>query len=130
MSILLKWLSRTLICIFLVASVLAIVSYNLASRSLPKYNKTLIADEIDNIRKGSTVTCTIAEITENGLEVSVGDNLKGFIKKNDLSRERSDQKTDRYGIGDKVDATVTSIDKKQRKINLSMKAKELSLIHI
>ena len=48
MSILLKWLSRTLICIFLVASVLAIVSYNLASRSLPKYNKILIADKIEN----------------------------------------------------------------------------------
>ena len=48
MSILIKWLSRILICIFLLASVFAIVSYNLASRSLPKYNKTLIADEIEN----------------------------------------------------------------------------------
>ena len=83
------------------------------------------ATEIDNIRKGSTVTCTIAEISENGLEVSVGDNLKGFIKKNDLSRERADQKTDRYGVGDKVDATVTNIDKKTRKISLSIKAKEI-----
>ncbi len=81
--------------------------------------------EIDNIRKGSTVTCTIVTISDSGLEVTVSDNIKGFIKKNDLARERSDQKTDRYGVGDKVDATVTNIDKKQRKINLSIKAREI-----
>ena len=71
------------------------------------------------------MTCTIAEISENGLEVSVGDNLKGFIKKNDLSRERADQKTDRYGVGDKVDATVTNIDKKTRKFLFQLKPRKL-----
>merc|ERR1711939_222927 len=81
------------------------------SLGIKQLTEDVAATEIDNIRKGSTVTCTIAEISENGLEVSVGDNLKGFIKKNDLSRERADQKTDRYGVGDKVDATVTNIDK-------------------
>ncbi|MDC0975639.1 30S ribosomal protein S1 [Alphaproteobacteria bacterium] len=81
--------------------------------------------EIDNIRKGSTVTCTIAVISDSGLDVTVGDNIKGFIKKSDLARERNDQRTDRYGVGDKVDATVTNIDKKQRKINLSIKAREI-----
>ena len=95
------------------------------SLGIKQLTEDVAATEIDNIRKGSTVTCTIAEITENGLEVSVGDNLKGFIKKNDLSRERADQKTDRYGVGDKVDATVTNIDKKTRKISLSIKAKEI-----
>ncbi|MGY9059557.1 MAG: S1 RNA-binding domain-containing protein, partial [Candidatus Puniceispirillales bacterium] len=77
------------------------------------------------IRKGSTVTCTIVTITDAGLEVTVSDNIKGYIKKNDLARERADQKTDRYGVGDKVDATVTNIDKKQRRITLSIKAKEI-----
>ena len=95
------------------------------SLGIKQLTEDLTSAEIDNIRKGSTVTCTILNIVESGLEVSVGDNIKGFIKKNDLSRERSDQKTDRYGIGDKVDATVTNIDKKQRKINLSIKAKEI-----
>ena len=95
------------------------------SLGIKQLTEDVAATEIDNIRKGSTVTCTIAEITENGLEVSVGDNLQGFIKKNDLSRERADQKTDRYGVGDKVDATVTNIDKKTRKISLSIKAKEI-----
>ncbi len=95
------------------------------SLGIKQLSEDVAATEIDNIRKGSTVTCTIAEISENGLDVNVGNNLKGFIKKNDLSRERSDQKTDRYGVGDKVDATVTSIDKKSRKISLSIKAREI-----
>ena len=95
------------------------------SLGIKQLTEDVTATEIDNIRKGSTVTCTIAEISENGLDVNVGDNLKGFIKKNDLSRERADQKTDRYGVGDKVDATVTNIDKKSRKISLSIKAREI-----
>ena len=95
------------------------------SLGIKQLTEDVAATEIDNIRKGSTVTCTIAEISENGLEVNVGDNLKGFIKKSDLSRERADQKTDRYGVGDKVDATVTNIDKKSRKVSLSIKAREI-----
>ena len=95
------------------------------SLGIKQLTEDIAATEIGNIRKGSTVTCTIANITDNGLEVNVGDNLKGFIKKSDLSRERADQKTDRYGVGDKVDATVTNIDKKVRKIALSIKAKEI-----
>ena len=95
------------------------------SLGIKQLTEDVTATEIDNIRKGSTVTCTIAEINESGLEVSIGDNLKGFIKKNDLSRERADQKTDRYGVGDKVDATVTNIDKKSRRITLSIKAREI-----
>ena len=95
------------------------------SLGIKQLTEDLASSEIDNIRKGSTVTCTIAVISDNGLEVTVGDNIKGFIKKSDLARERNDQRTDRYGVGDKVDATVTNIDKKQRKINLSIKAREI-----
>ncbi|MDC1375645.1 30S ribosomal protein S1 [bacterium] len=95
------------------------------SLGIKQLTEDLASAEIDNIRKGSTVTCTIATISDSGLDVTVGDNIKGFIKKNDLARERNDQKTDRYGVGDKVDATVTNIDKKQRKISLSIKAREI-----
>ena len=95
------------------------------SLGIKQLTEDLASAEIDNIRKGSTVTCTIAVISESGLDVTVGDNIKGFIKKSDLARERNDQRTDRYGVGDKVDATVTNIDKKQRKINLSIKAREI-----
>ena len=95
------------------------------SLGIKQLTEDLASAEIDNIRKGSTVTCTIASISDAGLDVTVGDNIKGFIKKNDLARERADQKTDRYGVGDKIDAAVTNIDKKLRKINLSIKAREI-----
>ena len=74
---------------------------------------------------GDTVTCLINKITDNNIEVSIGDNIKGGIKKSDLSRDKKDQRTDRFGIGDKVDATVIKIDKKQRSVNLSIKAREI-----
>ena len=95
------------------------------SLGIKQLTEDLASSEIDNIRKGSTVTCTITNISDAGLEVTVSDSIKGYIKKNDLARERADQRTDRYGVGDKVDATVTNIDKKQRKISLSIKAKEI-----
>ena len=95
------------------------------SLGIKQLTEDVASSEIDNIRKGSTVTCTIVTITDAGLEVTVSDNIKGYIKKNDLARERADQRTDRYGVGDKVDATVTNIDKKQRRITLSIKAKEI-----
>ncbi len=95
------------------------------SLGIKQLAEDVTATKLGNIKKGSTVTCIITNITDNGLEVNVGDNIKGFIKKSDLSRERSDQKTDRYGVGDKVDATVTNIDKKAKKIILSIKAKEI-----
>ena len=95
------------------------------SLGIKQLTEDLASAEVDNIRKGSTVTCTIAVISDSGLDVTVGDSIKGFIKKSDLARERNDQRTDRYGVGDKVDATVTNIDKKQRKINLSIKAREI-----
>ena len=95
------------------------------SLGIKQLTEDLASSEIDNIRKGSTVTCTITNISEGGLEVTVSDSIKGFIKKNDLARERGDQRIDRFGLSDKVDATVINIDKKQRKISLSIKAKEI-----
>jgi small subunit ribosomal protein S1 len=71
------------------------------------------------------VTCTVTGINEGGVEVSVGDGVTGFIKKNDLSRERSEQRPDRFAVGEKVDAKITQIDTKTRKVSLSIKAREV-----
>ena len=81
--------------------------------------------ELENIKLGDTVTCLINKITDNNIEVTIGDNIKGNIKKSDLSRDRKEQRTDRFGVDDKVDATVIKIDKKQRSINVSIKAREI-----
>ncbi len=80
---------------------------------------------MDGIKKGAVVTCTVTEITNGGVEVSVNDKVTGFIKKPDLSRERSEQRPDRFAVGEKVDAKVVSMDAKSRKVTLSIKAREM-----
>ena len=95
------------------------------SLGIKQLTEDKVANEIENIKLGDTVTCIITKITEKSIEVSLSDNIQGTIKKSDLSRDRAEQKTDRFGISDKVDATVIKIDKKQRKINLSIKAREI-----
>lgn len=81
---------------------------------------------VDQVRKGETVTCTITEVTENGLEVRVGEGLSGFIRRGDLARERSEQRTERFAVEEKLDAVITSIDNKTRKLSLSVKAREVN----
>ena len=95
------------------------------SLGIKQLTEDVTSTELGNLSKGSIVTCAVSSISEKGLDVSVGDNINGFIKRNDLARERSDQKTERFGVGDKIDAMVTNIDKKLRKITLSIKAKEI-----
>ena len=87
------------------------------SLGIKQLTEDKFTSELENIKLGDTVTCLINNITENNIEVTIGDNIKGNIKKSDLSRDRKEQRTDRFGVGDKVDATVIKIDKKQRSIN-------------
>ena len=75
--------------------------------------------------KGAVVTCTITAIDDKGVEVDVNENVTGYIKKGDLSRERSEQRPDRFAVGEKVDAKILSVDKKNRKLSLSIKAREI-----
>jgi small subunit ribosomal protein S1 len=82
------------------------------------------AGQVDNYRKGEVVTCTISNVGENGIDVTVGENVTGFIRRTDLSRDRAEQRSDRFAVGEKVDAVVTNVDKKTRKLTLSIKARE------
>jgi len=77
-------------------------------------------------RKGEIVTCTVAAVKENGLEVTLGDNLTGFIRKQDLARDRSEQRPERFAVSEKVDAQITNIDRNTRKLTLSVKAREIA----
>jgi small subunit ribosomal protein S1 len=76
------------------------------------------------LRKGSVVTCTITQVQENGIEVEV-DGATGFIRKSDLARERGDQRAERFAVGETIDAKITQIDPKTRKLSLSIKAREI-----
>jgi small subunit ribosomal protein S1 len=76
------------------------------------------------ISKGAVVTCTVKAITDKGIEVDV-DGAQGFIRKADLARDRADQRTDRFAVGEKVDAKVTQVDRATRRLTLSIKARDI-----
>jgi small subunit ribosomal protein S1 len=79
----------------------------------------------DTLKKGVVVTCTVHKVLDNGIEVQIGEGAIGFIRKAELSRDRSEQRPDRFAVGEKLDAKVTSIDKKTRKVSLSIKQREI-----
>ena len=79
------------------------------------------------IRKNAIVTCEVMAITDGGLEVQLADSeMPAFIKRFDLSRDRDEQRPERFSVGQKLDARVTMFDKKNRKIGLSIKALEIA----
>ena len=80
---------------------------------------------MEGLKKGSVVTCTVTQTNDGGVEVMVNDALLGFIRKSDLSRDRSEQRPDRFAAGEKVDAKITQMDKSGRKLSLSIKALEV-----
>ena len=83
------------------------------------------AGEAEKVRKGDVVTCTISAVVEQGLEVRVGENLSGFIRRADLSRERGEQRTERFAVDEKIDAVITQVDRKTHNLTLSIKAREV-----
>jgi len=84
-------------------------------------------DELSKYKKGDAVTCTVVAVQENGIEVKIADtDITAFIKRSDLSRDRSEQRPDRYNVGDKVDAAVLSVDKAARRIGVSVKSLEIA----
>ena len=92
--------------------------------------KQLTADPFavaaSELKKGQVVTCVVSVLSENGIEVTINETVHGFIKRGDLARERSEQRSDRFAVGEKVDARITSIDSKTRKLGLSIKAREVA----
>ncbi len=91
--------------------------------------KQLQGDPLANagsLKKGDTVTCTVAAVHDGGIDVTLEGELTGFIRKAELSRDRAEQRPERFSVGDKVDAKLTNIDTKTRKIALSIKAREVA----
>ena len=81
----------------------------------------------EGLKKGSVVTGTIIEVNDGGIEVKIADSeMTAFIRRADLSRDRNDQRPERFSKGEKVDARVTQYDRKTGKIALSIKALEIA----
>ncbi|HWK67477.1 MAG TPA: 30S ribosomal protein S1 [Rhizobiaceae bacterium] len=79
------------------------------------------------LRKNAVVTCEVTGVKDGGIEVRlVESGLDSFIKRSDLSRDRDEQRPERFTVGQKVDARVIAYDKKTRKVQVSIKALEIA----
>jgi small subunit ribosomal protein S1 len=92
--------------------------------------KQLTGDPLDTIgklKKGAVVTCEVVQVHDNGLDVKIaGSDITTFIKRSDLSRDRAEQRPERFNVGDKVDAAVTNVDRHSRRIMVSIKSLEIA----
>jgi len=83
----------------------------------------------DTFKKGQNVTVTVTEVTSGGIEVKFGEDdapMSAFVRKSDLSRDRNEQRVERFAVGDRIDAQITNVDKAARKVSVSIKALEMS----
>ena len=84
-------------------------------------------ESVGKLKKGSQVTCEVLAVQDSGIEVKIADSdMTTFIKRSDLSRDRSEQRPERFNVGDKVDAAIINIDKNSRRITVSIKALEIA----
>jgi len=92
--------------------------------------KQVAGDPLDTIakfKKGDPVTCEVIAVEANGIQVRIADSdITTYVKRSDLSRDRSEQRPERFNVGDKVDAAVISVDKTTRRIQVSIKALEIA----
>ncbi|MGD9803012.1 MAG: 30S ribosomal protein S1 [Hyphomicrobiaceae bacterium] len=92
--------------------------------------KQLGGDPLDTLgkyKKGDAVTCEVTAVEPNGIMVKIADtDITTYVKRADLSRDRSEQRPERFNVGDKVDAQVLSVDKHARRIQVSIKALEIA----
>ena len=82
----------------------------------------------DTFKKGQQITVTVTAVETGGIEVKFGEEdapATAFIRKSDLSRDRNEQRTERFSVGDRVDAMVTGMDKASRRVSVSIKALEM-----
>jgi len=85
------------------------------------------SESASDVKKGSVVTCEVTEVKESGLEVNlVGTDLTAFVKRTELARDRSEQRTERFAVGQKFDGRITQFDRKSRKVSVSIKALEVA----
>ena len=85
------------------------------------------AADATGVRKGSVVTCTVTAVNDGGVEVTVGETgMTAFIRRSDLSRDRAEQRPERFAVGEKVDVRVTQFDRKTNRIGVSIKALEIA----
>jgi small subunit ribosomal protein S1 len=86
-----------------------------------------VAAAAGELKKGAVVTCEVVDIKEGGIDVKIsGTDYVSFIKRSELARDRSEQRPDRFAVGQKVDARVIQFDRRTHKVGVSIKALEVA----
>ncbi|WP_206188464.1 30S ribosomal protein S1 [Parasedimentitalea denitrificans] len=95
------------------------------SLSIKNLGGDKFAEATGGVKRGTIVTVEVTAIEEGGIEV-VYEGMKSFIRRSDLSRDRAEQRPERFNVGDKVDVRITNVDSKTRRLGLSIKAREIA----
>jgi small subunit ribosomal protein S1 len=70
------------------------------------------------IKKGAVVSGTVSEVTPDELIVTLAGDAKGVIRRTDLSRNKAEQDTSKYNVGDTVEASVVSVEDNVVKLSI------------
>ena len=78
-----------------------------------------------SVKKGAVVCGTVSNVTPDELILNLTGDSKGVIRKTDISRDKDEQKTEKYKVGDSVEAMVVSVD--GNNVKLSIRALQVAL---
>ena len=74
--------------------------------------------------KNSLVSGTVTSVDQRGAVINLGDDVEGYLRVSEFSRERIEDLTQHLKVGDVVETMIVNVDRKTRSINLSIKAKD------
>ena len=77
--------------------------------------------------KGSTVRGTVKEVTARGATIELIPNVEGYIRASEISQDRIEDARTVLNEGEEIEAKITSIERKDRKISLSIKVREMEI---
>ena len=84
-------------------------------------------DFVSGNAKGSAVKGLVKEVTVKGATIELAPNVEGYLRASEISRERIEDARSVLSVDDKIEAKITSIDRKERRISLSIKGRETEL---
>ncbi|MBU1263037.1 MAG: 30S ribosomal protein S1 [Gammaproteobacteria bacterium] len=76
--------------------------------------------------KGSIVKGTIKTVEAKGATVQLDSDMEGYLRASEVSRDRVEDMRTHYKEGDEIEAMIINVDRKNRVINLSIKAKDMT----
>ncbi len=83
-----------------------------------------VAGYSNQLEKGAVVTGTVKSVDAKGAVIALADDVEGYLRASDISRERVEDARSHLKEGDEVEAMIVNVDRKTRSINLSIKAKD------